>query len=214
MNLELSLQFDRGVFSLSGGFSLNGDIFGLAGSNGSGKSTLLHLVAGLLKPDRGRIILNGRSLCDTETGHWTPPERRKVGLVFQEGRLFPHLTVGENLAYSPEARKGPFFDELVGALSLRPYLKTSPGRLSGGERQRVALGRALLAGPELLLLDEPFAAQDRTARTRLVGCLKEIRNLWGVPMLLVSHNERDLLELTEGIICMSGGRIIAGEPVL
>lgn len=216
MTLDFSAVLTRGGFLFQSGFSLDGELFGLAGHNGSGKSTLLHLLSGLLRPERGRIILNGRTLFDADRKLCLPPEKRRVGLVFQEGRLFPHLTVRRNLRYSPRSAHSDdplFFAELAEALSLTDYLDARPGELSGGQRQRVALGRALLARPELLLLDEPFSAQDRIARNRLAGCLKEIHSRWRIPMILVSHQERDLSDLTEGILCLRNGTVVAGEVV-
>src|SRR5690349_9522086 len=162
--LEFSARLRLGSFDLDASFSSGAGITALFGRSGSGKSTILNLIAGLVRPDSGRIAVDGRALWDSAAGVALAPHSRRVGYVFQEGRLLPHLTVRQNLLY------GSFFasgrkslvglDQAVALLGIEPLLERRPGGLSGGEKQRVAIGRALLASPEILLLDEPLASLD------------------------------------------------------
>ncbi len=183
------------------------------GPSGSGKTTLLNLVAGLLRPDRGEISIDGEALFSSEGGVDLPPERRRVGYVFQDELLFPHLTVWENLRYGhdllrPEDRRFEV-DRIVDLLALGPLLERRPDRLSGGEQQRVALGRAILTSPRLLLMDEPLASLDRGLKDRIIPYLRHIRSDLGIPMLYVSHSVAEILELTGQVIVLKEGRVVA-----
>ncbi len=215
MKLDARVKLSRGRFDLDLDFSFEGGAFGIAGSTGSGKSTLMQSLAGLVRPEAGRIVLDGRLLFDSEKGVNVRAHKRRVGLVFQEGRLFPWMSVERNIRYAPlffGAQEGQRrYEEIVEAFRLAPLLRSPAARLSGGERQRVALARALMAGPQLLLLDEPFASQDRTSRARMAAYIKILRERWDIPIILVSHAERDLLELTEAVLCLEQGRVTAGE---
>lgn len=206
MSLSVDLELERGGFALRAAFELSAPATALIGPSGSGKTTLLHAVAGLLRPSRGRVRIGGDVLCDMERGTWLPPWRRRVGLVFQDLRLFAHRTVRENLEYG-RAPDGPEWSELVEALDLPRLLERRPDRLSGGERQRVALGRALLAAPRLLLLDEPLAAVDVGLRRQILPYLHWVLERTGVPMLYVSHSLSDVLELTEQAVLLQDGRV-------
>lgn len=183
------------------------------GPSGAGKTTLLNLIAGLQRPDAGEIRLGSRVLFSSETGVDLPPERRRVGYVFQEDLLFPHLTVLENLRYgcdllSPESRRfevAPIAD----LMGLTGFLDRRPSRLSGGERQRVALARAILTSPDLLLMDEPLASLDQELKDRIIPYLRHIRTDLGIPILYVSHSVAEILELTGQVIVLKAGRVLA-----
>jgi molybdate transport system ATP-binding protein len=168
-----------------------GGLTAIVGPSGAGKTTLLHLVAGLLRPDAGTIVLGGDVLVDTAGGVFVPADRRRIGYVTQESRLFPHLTVRQNLAYgrwfTPAARRRLTLDAVVDMLDLAALLARRPSRLSGGERQRVALGRALMTSPRLLLLDEPLAAVDVARRQDILPYLDRLRRELALPTLYVTH---------------------------
>ena len=183
------------------------------GPSGAGKTTLLDLVAGLLAPDDGEIRLNERVLFSSETGVNLPPEQRRVGYVFQEDLLFPHLSVMENLRYGydllPADSRRFEVEPVVDLMGLSGLLDRRPARLSGGERQRVALGRAILASPELLLMDEPLASLDQELKDRIIPYLRHIRSDLGIPILYVSHSVAEILELTGQVIVLKAGRVLA-----
>lgn len=212
--LEMELRRSVGDFDLEIAWKVPRGAVGLFGPSGSGKSTVLHMLAGLLRPDAGRIVLDGDVLCDTDDGIWIPPHRRGVGVVFQDGRLFPHYTVEGNLRYGMEGagRGTPGFDDVIGVLELEPLLGRPVGRLSGGERQRTALGRALLAGPRLLLLDEPLASLDRGLRDQILPFLRRVRDVFDIPLLLVSHDLEEIQLLTDRIgVIYDGGMVASGD---
>jgi molybdate transport system ATP-binding protein len=183
------------------------------GPSGSGKTTLLNLVAGLLRPDRGAISIDGELLFSAAQGIDLPPERRRVGYVFQDDLLCPHLTVRQNLRYGydllPSGARRFKVDRIVDLLELQPLLDRRPGLLSGGERQRVALGRAILASPRLLLMDEPLASLDQGLKDRIIPYLRHIRSDLSVPILYVSHSVAEILQLTGQVIVLRQGRVLA-----
>jgi molybdate transport system ATP-binding protein len=183
------------------------------GPSGSGKTTLLNLVAGLLRPDRGAISIDGELLFSAAQGIDLPPERRRVGYVFQDDLLFPHLTVRQNLRYGydllPSGARRFKVDRIVDLLELGPLLDRRPGLLSCGERQRVALGRAILASPRLLLMDEPLASLDQGLKDRIIPYLRHIRSDLSVPILYVSHSVAEILQLTGQVIVLRQGRVLA-----
>jgi molybdate transport system ATP-binding protein len=183
------------------------------GPSGAGKTTLLNLVAGLLRPEQGRICLEQEVLFSSADRVDLAPEQRRIGYVFQDDLLFPHLTVRGNLRYGYE-RLGPGqrrfgFDRIVELLEIGPLLDRWPIHLSGGERQRVALGRALLASPRMLLLDEPLASLDQGLKSRIVPYLRHIRSDLGIPILYVSHSVAEILELTGQVIVLKQGKVVA-----
>jgi len=188
----------------------------LFGPSGAGKTSLLMMIAGFLPPDRGRISWNGRTLLDTESGIRLPPEKRRLGVVFQDQRLFPHLSVESNLSFGARRRPGtggpPPFDRIVEVLELIELLGRTPATLSGGERQRVALGRALMSGPDLLLLDEPVAAVDESRRTTILGYVDRVVDEWNLPMLYVSHHRAEVQRLADWVIAVDGGRVTEQGP--
>jgi molybdate transport system ATP-binding protein len=215
--LSLDLELHRGRFTLAAQLECDGGVTGLFGPSGSGKSTLLGIIAGLARPDRGRIVLDGETLYDGTAGLCLPPHRRRIGLVFQDSQLFPHYSVQGNLLYGLKqtpARERRFrFDDIVDLLALRPLLGAHPRRLSGGEKQRVALGRSLLASPRLLLLDEPLAALDQGLKQQILPFLQRIRDELGLPMIFVSHALPEILHLTDRLALIETGRILAHGPL-
>jgi molybdate transport system ATP-binding protein len=211
--LEFNVRLDRGSFLLQTELKLEQPVVGLFGPSGSGKSTLLGILAGTIKPDRGRIIVNGRCLLDTAHNTYVPIHQRRVGLVFQDSKLFPHLSVKRNLEYGfnllPETDKRFSFNQIVDLLELQPLLQQRPNQLSGGEKQRVALGRALLAAPELLLLDEPMASLDERLKSQILPFLRRVKEQIGVPMIYVSHSINEILDLTQQLAVIHNGAILA-----
>jgi molybdate transport system ATP-binding protein len=185
----------------------------LFGPSGCGKSTILAAIAGLLAPDRGRVVLDGAVLLDTAARIRLPPERRRCGVVFQDARLFPHLSVESNLRYglrrAPRDAAGPGFAEVVALLGLGPLLARRPAGLSGGERQRVALGRALLSRPRLLLMDEPLAALDQPRRAEVLPFLARLRDAARVPILYVTHALDEVDALADRLVLLREGRVLA-----
>ena len=211
--LSLEAELDRGRFKLAANLEFDEGVTGLFGPSGSGKSTILGLIAGLVRPDRGGIVLDGETLYDGSAGVCLPPHRRRIGLVFQDSQLFPHRSVKGNLRYGfkrlPERERRFRFDDIVDLLALAPILEAHPRRISGGERQRVALGRSLLASPRLLLLDEPLAALDSGLKAQILPFLQRIRDELKLPMVFVSHALPEILHLTDRLVLMQQGRVIA-----
>nr|WP_314075286.1 molybdenum ABC transporter ATP-binding protein [uncultured Roseococcus sp.] len=216
--LEVSLRHGFGGFSLDAAFSAAPEgVTALFGPSGCGKSTILKAVAGLLRPDEGRIALDGEVLLDTARRVMLPPERRHFGLVFQEARLFPHMNVATNLRYglrrAPSGATGPSFDEVLALLGIEPLLDRRPARLSGGERQRVALGRALLMRPRLLLMDEPLAALDAARRAEILPFLARLRDVARLPILYVTHALDEVDALADRLVLMEAGKVLAAGTV-
>ena len=216
--LELEVGLRRGGFTLDVTASLEGPATALFGPSGAGKSTLLGVVAGLVRPGRGRVVLDGEVLDDAERGVHVPTHRRRVGVVFQDGRLFPHLSAGENLRFPerfvPPARRRFQAEEVVRWLALEPLLKRSVRSLSGGEAQRVALGRALLASPRLLLMDEPLSALDKGLRGEILPLLHGALQASGLPVVYVSHDLAEALQISREMLLLKGGRIAGRGPFL
>ena len=215
--LTLEVQKRRGDFALTAAFELpTPGVVALFGRSGCGKSTLVNLIAGLLSADAGRIELDGTTLLDRSRHIDLPPERRRLGYVFQNPRLFPHLRVDENLRYGSKRSTGaPYvnFDTAVALLDLAPHLRRSVHGLSGGERQRVAIGRALLSQPRLLLLDEPLAALDRSRRDEVLPYLETLRDQLAIPMVYVTHDFEEVLRLATHVVVMHAGAVVAKGSV-
>jgi molybdate transport system ATP-binding protein len=216
--LNLNLELRQGSFTLHGQLALDPPVMGLFGPSGCGKSTLLRAIAGLVRPRAGYIRLGGETLFDAERNIHVPPHRRRVGLVFQDSQLFPHLSVEHNLRYGytllTAARQRFTVAQIVELLDLGPLLPRRPRHLSGGEKQRVALGRTLLASPRLLLLDEPLAALDEGLKQQILPFLRRVRDELGLPMLYVSHAINEILFLTPHLAVMEQGRILGQGPFL
>lgn len=209
--LELDLEFRRGALTLRAQATLDGGTTGICGPSGSGKSTLLALVAGLLRPQRGSIRFDGTAMTDTARGVFVPAWRRHFGLVFQDGQLFPHLSVRQNLLYGwqrlrPEERRFEL-DPVAQLLEIEPLLERRTAQLSGGERSRVALGRALLYSPRLLLMDEPLSALDDRLKEQILPFLKRVRDQTRIPMLYVSHSRAEVDYLAERVLRIEDGQL-------
>jgi molybdate transport system ATP-binding protein len=202
-----------GEFVLAAKFEAAGGATALFGPSGAGKSTIANLIAGLIKPDRGRIVLDDMVLFDATTRINVPPHQRRIGYVFQEGRLFPHLSVRRNLDYgrwmSGHVRDDAEAARIVAMLDIGDLLDRRPGKLSGGERQRVAIGRALLMQPRLLLLDEPLASLDADRKDEILPYLLRLRDDAKVPMLYVSHNPAELKRIATAVVRIAGGHVAA-----
>ncbi len=216
--LTVDITHRKGDFRLRAAFSAEaGSITSLFGQSGSGKTTLVNLIAGLERPDGGRITQGERVLFDAERGIDLPVEKRRLGYVFQDGRLFPHLSVRGNLIYGMKRHgKGNGtidFDQVVALLDLAPLLHRRPGTLSGGEKQRVAIGRALLADPALLLMDEPLASLDSNRRGEILPFIERLRDELGVTIIYVSHAIDEVIRLADRMILLSDGKIAASGSV-
>jgi molybdate transport system ATP-binding protein len=211
--LALDLELRRGHFRLALKAELGAGITGISGPSGAGKSTLLGMIAGLLAPDRGRIVLGKEVLLDTAQGINVPAHHRHIGLVFQDGQLFPHLSVRQNLLYGYQrqsaANRRFELGEVAALLEIDTLLERRPLSLSGGEKQRVALGRALLSSPQLLLLDEPLVALDDRLKDQILPFLLRIRDETAIPMLYVTHSLREIAALTETVLRLENGGVTA-----
>jgi molybdate transport system ATP-binding protein len=209
--LRVDIDKRLGEFTLSARFESQGRVTGLFGASGAGKTSLVNMIAGLLRADRGTISLDGDVLDDTEKGFHLPAWQRRIGYVFQDARLFPHLDVAQNLDYG--RRMNRLVDDpaqrarVTELLDIGHLLDRRPGKLSGGERQRVALGRALLAKPRLLLLDEPLGALDEGRRAEILPYLVRLRDEARIPMVYVSHDPAELRQLATQIVLLKDGRV-------
>ena len=219
MSLTLDLELQRGAALVQARFEVAPHgITALVGRSGAGKSSVLLAAAGLLRPRRGRILLHGTPLFDAEQGIDLPPHARRLGVVFQDGRLLPHRSVRANLLYgaqrAPAEAEGAGLDEVVALLGIESLLDRRPHQLSGGERQRVAIGRALLARPRALLMDEPLASLDPPRRQELLGYLAALPARWALPILYVTHQMDEVLRLADHVVLMSEHRVAAQGPAL
>ena len=209
--LRLDVSKQLGDFKLEAAFESEGRVTGLFGSSGAGKTSLINMIAGLLRPDRGSIAIDGEVLDDTANRVHIPAHRRRIGYVFQDFRLFPHLDVGENHDYGRRmnglAEDSVRRKRVTDLLDIGDLLDRRPGKLSGGERQRVALGRALLAQPRLLLLDEPLGSLDEERKEEILPYLVRLRDEAGIPMVYVSHDAAELRQLATQIVMLKRGRV-------
>jgi len=216
--LEVDIEHRLGDFALDIHFQAGRGLTALFGRSGAGKTSVVNAVAGLLRPRRGRIVMDGSVLLETERGIQIPTHLRRVGYVFQEGRLFPHLTVRQNLLFGrwfapARERRAANLDVVVDLLGIAALLDRRPGRLSGGEKQRVAIGRALLASPRLLLMDEPLASLDARRKDEILPYLERLRDEATVPIVYVSHSIAEVTRLATRIVLISAGRVHAVGPV-
>lgn len=214
--LEVSLKHAFAGFALDAQFRAPPGVTVLFGRSGSGKTTIINAVAGLLSPDQGRIAAGDWVLLDTKTGLRLRPHRRRIGYIFQEGRLFPHLTVRQNLRYgawfAPKDTPREDMGRIVDLLGIGALLDRRPGALSGGEKQRVAIGRALLSAPKLILADEPLAALDEARKAEILPYLERLRDEVNIPILYVSHSASEVARLATTVIAIEAGRVVAQGP--
>jgi len=212
MTVEVEVAHGFGAFRLAARFRGEGGVTALFGRSGSGKTSLVNIVAGLLKPEHGRVVVDGVTLVDTKRRIFVPPHRRRLGYVFQEARLFPHLSVRQNLLYgrffTPRAER-PAVAPIIEMLGIGHLLDRRPGGLSGGEKQRVAIGRALLAGPRLLLMDEPLAALDEARKGEILPYIERLRDEMRVPIVYVSHSLAEVARLATTMVVLNEGKVEA-----
>lgn len=212
MDLRMAVQKRFGPFSLDVDFAIRGERIGIFGPSGSGKSTLVGLLAGLTRPDRGAIVLGGETLFDSSTGRNISPDRRRMGMVFQRPSLFPHLSVKGNLLYGFKRSRAEdrriAFDDVVEVLKIGSLLDRGVKHLSGGEKQRVAIGRAVLGNPRLLLLDEPLSALDDNLKFQIVPFLRNVCETFKIPYLFISHSLLEMRLMTDQVMQVADGRII------
>jgi len=211
MSLEVSLRHAFAGFTLDVEFRTDSGVTALFGRSGAGKSTVVAAIGGQLRPRVGRVRLGERVLLDTAAGTFVPIHRRRIGQVFQEGRLFPHLTVRQNLLFgrwfAPRPRPTRELERIVAMLGIEHLLGRRPGTLSGGEKQRVAIGRALLADPAALVMDEPLAALDEARKAEILPYVERLRDDLGLPIVYVSHSLAEVARLATTIVLLSGGRV-------
>ncbi|WP_378944137.1 molybdenum ABC transporter ATP-binding protein [Paracoccus sp. R86501] len=216
MTLSVALRHRFAGFTLDVDFQAQAGVTALFGRSGSGKTSVINAVAGLLRPDAGRITLDGRDLANSETGRFLPPHRRGLGYVFQDSRLFPHLSVRQNLLYGRWfARHADriIFDDVVALLGIGDLLDRRPGALSGGEKQRVAIGRALLSRPRMLLMDEPLAALDDARKSEILPYLERLRDQTRIPILYVSHAMSEVARLATTLVILQDGKVMRAGPL-
>lgn len=211
--LTVDVHKTLGDFALHAAFAAHGGATALFGPSGAGKTTIINMIAGLLTPERGRIAIDGEPVFDSGAGIDVPAWRRRVGCVFQEGRLFPHLSVQRNLDYGRWMSGHDFdraaFERVVALLDIGKLLDRRPGKLSGGERQRVAVGRAVLMKPRLLLLDEPLASLDAARKADILPYLERLRDQARVPMIYVSHDAAEVRRLATRVVTVERGTVTA-----
>jgi molybdate transport system ATP-binding protein len=211
--LRVDVSKRLGEFAIEASFANEGRVTGLFGASGAGKTSLINMIAGLLRPDRGVIAIDGETLDDTSTRTHVAAHRRRIGYVFQDARLFPHLDVRGNLDYGRRmnrlAEDGVLWRRVTELLDIGDLLDRRPGKLSGGERQRVALGRALLSQPRLLLLDEPLGSLDEERKEEILPYLVRLRDEAGIPMVYVSHDPSEMRQLASQIAIIRRGCVTA-----
>ncbi len=213
--LDVNITGKVGNFPINAAFSAAPGITGVFGHSGSGKTSLLKMISGLVRPQSGRIVISGKPVFDSDAGINVPVHRRNAGFVFQDGRLFPHMTVARNLAYAQRhggRSSAAGLEPVIELLGLAALLDRKPGTLSGGERQRVAIGRALLSDPQLLLMDEPLSSLDHARRQEVLPYLERMREETRVPIIYVSHEIDEVVRLADTLVVLSQGDVLASGP--
>jgi molybdate transport system ATP-binding protein len=215
MSVQVFAKTQLGEFVLDARFSSDSRVTAIFGPSGSGKTSVLNVIAGLLRPEHGRVAVDGTILLDTKRDIFVPPYRRRIGYVFQEGRLFPHLSVRRNLLYgsffAPRPQRRESLTHVVELLDLGHLLDRGVDALSGGEKQRVAIGRALLASPRLLLMDEPLSSLDERRKQEVMPFLERLRDEARVPIVYVSHIFPEIARLAETVVLMADGKVVGVE---
>ncbi len=217
MTLSIDIVHRLGNFELNVRFETDGRLTALFGPSGSGKTSIVNLIAGLARPDRGQIVMDGTIFVDRARNIFVGSHRRRIGYVFQDAKLFPHMTVRQNLRYgqwfSPRGERYADEDHIVEILGIGALLERRPGRLSGGEKQRVAIGRALLSSPRLLLMDEPLASLDDRRKAEILPYIVYLRDQMDVPVIYVSHAADEVRQLADQVVLLDKGRVMAtGDP--
>ncbi|RVD28276.1 molybdenum ABC transporter ATP-binding protein [Mesorhizobium sp. M4B.F.Ca.ET.017.02.2.1] len=216
MTLLVDIGHRLGDFEIDASFESAGRLTALFGLSGSGKSTLINLIAGLIRPEKGRIAIDGRVLVDTQSDVFVPMHKRRIGMVFQDARLFPHMSVAGNLRYgrwfTPASERYADIDAVVELLGIGHLLDRRPAKLSGGEKQRVAIGRALLASPKLLLMDEPLASLDEARKAEILPYIERLRDETKIPIVYVSHSVAEVARLASDVVVLSQGKVAAAGP--
>src|SRR5260221_556145 len=211
--LDLAITHRLGRFALDVAFQSGSGLTALFGRSGSGKTSVVNIIAGLLRPERGRIVVDDTVLVDTARGVFLAKHKRRIGYVFQDARLFPHLSVRHNLLFgrwfAPRAERQETLASIVSLLGIGHLLERRPNALSGGEKQRVAIGRALLASPRLLLMDEPLASLDAERKDEILPYLERLRDETRIPIIYVSHSLAEVARLATTMVLMSEGRVDA-----
>jgi molybdate transport system ATP-binding protein len=211
MSFDIDVEARRGDFTLTVAFQAGPGLTALFGPSGAGKTSVLNMIAGMLRPARGRIAVDGQVLFDSALRVDLKPEHRRVGYIFQDARLFPHMTVQGNLLYGfnlvEEAARYAEPEHVIDLLGLSPVLARRPGSLSGGEQQRVAIGRALLASPRLLLMDEPLASLDDARKQEVLPYIERLRDELKIPILYVTHARGEVDRLAAAVIGIDHGRV-------
>ncbi|MEO7030978.1 MAG: molybdenum ABC transporter ATP-binding protein [Herbaspirillum sp.] len=215
--LKIDIHKQLGSFQLQAAFETAAPIVALFGHSGSGKTSLVNCIAGILRPEQGHIEINGRVLFDSTSGINLPPEQRRIGYVFQDALLFPHLNVERNLLYGSRfgSSTTPSIDaaRVIQLLDLTPLLQRRPALLSGGEKQRVAIGRALLSNPQLLLMDEPLASLDGARRDEIISYIELLRDQLRIPIIFVSHSVPEVSRLADLLVLLANGAMVAAGDV-
>jgi molybdate transport system ATP-binding protein len=216
MTLLVTARHRLDAFSLDASFTSDGGVTALFGRSGSGKTSMIRIIAGLTKPDHGKVLLDGETLADSEKRIFIPGYKRRFGYVFQEARLFPHLNVQQNLDYgrwfagkTATTKDNTYIIDMLGIGAL---LERRPDKLSGGEKQRVAIGRALLSAPRMLLMDEPLAALDEARKAEILPYLERLRDEMNIPIVYVSHSVNEVARLADRVIVMKDGHVEAAGP--
>jgi molybdate transport system ATP-binding protein len=214
--IQVDVEANRHTFSLNAQFDSDARVIGLFGPSGSGKTTLIHLIAGLVRPSRGRIEIDGKTVFDSARNIDVPTRRRRVGLVYQDSLLFPHLSVRQNLLFghffTPKPERRVPYRAVTDALGIGTLLERRPATLSGGERQRVALARALLASPRMLLMDEPLASLDLERKLEIMSLIERLRDEFRIPILYVSHAIEEVSRLAGYVVVLQAGRVAGAGP--
>lgn len=215
--LDIAVRYRLGEFVLDATFRSDGRLTALFGASGSGKTSLVNVIGGLIRPESGHVRLDGETLVERAEGVFVPKHRRRIGYVFQEARLFPHLTVRQNLLFgrwfSPRAdRDGIDLPAVLELLGIEHLLTRRPGALSGGEKQRVAIGRALLSNPRLLLMDEPLASLDEARKAEILPYIERLRDESRIPIVYVSHSIAEVARLSTTVAIVDAGRVVACGP--
>ena len=215
MSLHVRLRHQIGETLIDVDFQTSSRLTAIFGKSGSGKTSIINMVAGLIKPAQGLIVVDGRVLFDSELGVNIPVHRRRIGYVFQDGLLFPHLNVEQNLnfgaRFNRHAKQVLNTNDIVSLLGLQALLKRKPINLSGGEKQRVAIGRALMSNPSLLLMDEPMASLDEARKAEILPYIETLRDVMNIPIIYVSHSAEEVKRLAGHVVHIEDGKIVARE---